>query len=198
MTFMEKLAKLDDIYHAFEERSREFRQQAVCRRGCAFCCTQAGSVDITTIEGLVIRDRMSRMAKPVKKQMARQLEKDRRQKERQATCPCPFLLKNNTCRIYQDRPFSCRQLYSLETCGPKGPTIHRQVVEMARETVGEIQSLDDTGYSGHISYILFMLDNPRFRETYLSGGFEPAEVMDFGKTHRIVINRVVCPTVKTA
>ena len=60
---------------------------------------------------------------------------------------------------------------------------------MAQETVREIQRLDDTGYSGHISFILFMLDAPRFRKTYLAGGFEPAEVMDFGKTHGIVINR---------
>ena len=189
MDFVEKQARLQTIYEEFDKRTREYRQEAICRAGCAFCCTRAGRVDITTLEGLRIRNKMAQMARPIKKQVAKSLEKERRRREQESTVPCPFLLKNNTCRIYDVRPFSCRRLYSLETCGPKGPTIHRQVMEMAGETVREIQRLDDTGYSGHISHILAMLDAPRFRETYLSGGFEPAEIKDFGKAHGIVIHR---------
>lgn len=191
MPFGEKLAGLEAIYQAFDDRSREYRQAAVCRPGCAFCCSQAGRIDITTLEGLRIRNKMAQMGKPVRKQLVKSLEKERRQREKQEAAPCPFLLKNNTCRIYDLPPFACRRLYSLETCGPKGPTLHRQVVEMAAQSVQEIQRLDDTGYSGHISDILFMLNAPRFRETYLSGGFEPSEIMDFGKAHGIIIHRFV-------
>ena len=198
MDFGEKLARLQAIYEEFGERTREFRQEAVCRPGCAFCCTKAGRVDITTLEGIQIRNKMEQMPRPIKNQLAKSLEKERRQKETQNVAPCPFLMKNNTCRIYDIRPFSCRRLYSLETCGLKGPTLHRQVMEMAGETVREIQRLDDTGYSGHISHILAMLDAPRFRGTYLSGKFEPAEIMAFGKTHGIVIHRFIDTSPETA
>ncbi|MBW1717643.1 MAG: hypothetical protein JRJ77_17835 [Deltaproteobacteria bacterium] len=52
-----------------------------------------------------------------------------------------------------------------------------------------MQRLDDTGYSGHISFILYLLDKPGFRKLYLSGGFDPGKIARFGKSHGIVINR---------
>jgi hypothetical protein len=66
---------------------------------------------------------------------------------------------------------------------------HRQAVESARSTVREIQQLDDAGYSGHISYILQLLDDISFRKLYLSGGFAPEQIMKFGKAHGLIINR---------
>ena len=66
---------------------------------------------------------------------------------------------------------------------------HRQAVESARSVVREIQQLDDTGYSGHISYILQLLGDTGFRKLYLSGGFAPERIMKFGKTHGLIINR---------
>ncbi len=53
----------------------------------------------------------------------------------------------------------------------------------------EIQKLDDAGYSGHISYIIHLLDDLSFRKLYLSGGFAPEQIMKFGKTHGLIINR---------
>jgi len=38
-----------------------------------------------------------------------------------------------------------------------------------------------------------MLDTPAFLTTYLSGAFKPEAVMMYGKTHRIVINRMMVP-----
>ncbi len=55
-----------------------------------------------------------------------------------------------------------------------------------------MQQLDDTGYSGHISFVLYLLDRPEFRKIYLSGGFDPSKIMEFGKNHGMVINRNVC------
>ncbi len=67
--------------------------------------------------------------------------------------------------------------------------IHRAAVLAATKTVHRIQALDTTGYSGHISYILYMLDDRSFRKIYMSGSFKPEAISKFGKAHGIIINR---------
>ena len=89
------------------------------------------------------------------------------------------------------RPFSCRRLYSLRRCSDGGPMVHRQAMAVARQTIIEIQHLDKNGYSGHHSFILYLLDQQEFRSFYRSGGFEPQKIMQFGKSHGIVINRAM-------
>lgn len=44
----EKFQALQQLYDAFETNVRPFKQGAICRRGCAFCCTHMGSVDVIT------------------------------------------------------------------------------------------------------------------------------------------------------
>jgi hypothetical protein len=150
-----------------------------------------GTVDITTLEGLVIRERLGKLKRPLAAKLAKALNRDIRKRENGEKNRCPFLQKNKHCLIYDSRPFSCRQLYPLKTCGPQGPTIHRQVIELARATVARLQALDETGYSGHLSYILHMLGSEKFLKVYLSGAFKPEEVMVFGKSHRIAIHRML-------
>ena len=58
-------------------------------------------------------------------------------------------------------------------------------------TIRKLQQLDDTGYSGHISFVLTLLENPGFLELYRSGGFSPEAVAEFGRQHRLIINRVM-------
>ena len=58
-------------------------------------------------------------------------------------------------------------------------------------TVKELQHLDATGYSGHLSYILHLMSTPDFKELYQTGGFDPAKIMSFGKKYGIIINRKV-------
>ena len=181
---------LEWIYRRYEADVAEFKRGAFCKSGCAYCCTHYGAVDMTTLEGLVIFDWMALRPRPLRVKLAKKLARNRRAKERGQAPRCPFLLANDTCRIYPVRPFSCRQLYSLAPCAGKGPTVHRRAVERVRAAVCELQALDDTGYSGHLSYILHMLDSADFRRLYLSGGFDPAAVMAFGKSHGIVINRL--------
>ena len=141
----DKTSKLYEIYAEFEAAASDFRQAAVCAPGCAFCCTEMGTVDITTLEGLLIRERLSKMNRPVTAKIAKRLKRDIRKKEKGEKNRCPFLQKNNRCLIYGVRPFSCRQLYSLKKCGKQGPTVHRQAVELARAAVARIQTVDDTG-----------------------------------------------------
>ena len=66
-----------------------------------------------------------------------------------------------------------------------------QVMGHAADVVKALQRLDDNGYSGHLSYILHMLGAPRFMQTYLAAESKPEEVMAFGKSHDIVINKMV-------
>jgi hypothetical protein len=64
-------------------------------------------------------------------------------------------------------------------------------MEIGDRTIVALQQLDDTGYSGHLSFILQMLEDAGFRDTYLAGDFKPEVIADFGKTHQIFINRMV-------
>ena len=101
-------------------------------------------------------------------------------------------MKTKACMIYAIRPFACRRIYSLHTCTrEKPPILSRQVMVIAEEKIKERQRLDENGYSGHLSFILHMLNSPRFLKTSLGGDFKPAEMMAFGKAHRIIINKMV-------
>ena len=64
-------------------------------------------------------------------------------------------------------------------------------MKTASETIGHLQDLGDTGYTGHLSFILSMLENPRFLDTYLAGEHLPDEIMQFGKSNRIIINHLL-------
>ncbi len=186
-----KRGEQEEIYRRFEAEASEYKKRAICQPGCAFCCTHFGSVDMTTLEGLVIREWMNRLRGPLKAKITKKLSRNKRDKEKGGGGKCPFLDKKDRCRIYDIRPFSCRRLYSVQECSERGPTVHRQVMALARGSIRDLQRLDDAGYSGHISFILYMLDKPQFRKVYLAGGFDPGKIMPFGKTHAIVINRVV-------
>ncbi len=190
MTWKEKKQTLQAIYERFERDARSYKQHAICKIGCTYCCTDVGNVDINTLEGLVIRERIKTFPQPLKGQIQKKLAQNKREKEKQKIAPCPFLKKDDTCLIYDIRPFSCRQLYSIRECRGRGPTVHRQAVALAKKAVREMQQLDDTGYSGHLSFILYLLDRPEFRRLYLAGGFDPQKIMKFGKAHGIIINRL--------
>jgi Fe-S-cluster containining protein len=188
-SFEAKKEKLFDAYARFERETASYLQQAFCKAGCSFCCTFMGNIDIVTLEGLIIMDHIGGQPEEFQAELKKLSKENMTLKENGQKPPCPFLKENNTCQIYAVRPFSCRQLYSVRECSEGGPMAHRQAVDAARSTVGEIQRLDDTGYSGHISYIIDLLDDPSFRRLYQSGGFAPEKVIKFGKAHGLIINR---------
>ncbi len=188
MDLTRKAKQLQEIYRSFERESAPFREQAVCGPGCAYCCTHFGHLDITTLEGWIIRERIKKFPESEKKRIEQRIEDNRRDKEDGKPSVCPFLLEDETCRIYEVRPFSCRQLYSLKKCGEHGPMVHPQALELARNTVRLIQQLDATGYSGHLSFILVLLNQKSFFKLYTAGKFDPGKVADFGKAHGLAIN----------
>ena len=191
MDFIEQKGKLRAIYACFENEIRQYRRDAVCGLGCSFCCIAMGNVDITTLEGRIILEHIRNMPDYESAALKSRIAANKQAKEKGGKPPCPFQDEYGACRIYEYRPFSCRQLYSLRKCDRDGPLIHRQAVAAARITVRRIQALDYTGYSGHISYILSLLDNRPFWKIYAAGGFQPDKISKFGKSHGIIINRCV-------
>jgi len=181
---------LERIYADYYQRAAPFLAGAVCRPGCARCCIEVGDVDATTLEGLRIRNFLQSLPRPQRLEIAKALARNRRFKQQPGHVRCPFLQKNDTCRIYPVRPFSCRQVYSLTACAEGGPTVHRQAAALAREAVAALQRLDANGYSGHLSYILELLDDDALRAFYRAGGFDPGRIMRFARPRRLSINRL--------
>ena len=61
-----KIPRLQTLYDRFENQARPYKAEAACRKGCAFCCTDAGAIHITTLEGLARAAVACRMARPSK------------------------------------------------------------------------------------------------------------------------------------
>jgi len=186
----EKFSALSEIYTAFERETAPFREAAACTRGCAFCCAEAGSIDVVTLEGLAIGNAIARMPRPRQRALQKAVEKDVRGRQQGLRSPCPFLLKNATCAVYPVRPFPCRRIFSLHRCSrERPPVIHRKVMERSEEAIRTLRRLDDTGYAGHISAVLLLLADPDFLSVYRSGDFRPERVVAYGKRHGMRINR---------
>ena len=187
----ERIKQLQAIYDAFEAASASHKAEAACAKGCAFCCTDAGSVHITTLEGRVIRNCIQRLPRNRQVAVKKALAADMKRRERNQPATCPLLMKNRACMIYDHRPFACRRIYSLKTCSQsQHPVLSKQVMALGDAAIKDLQELDDNGYSGHLSYILHMLETAAFLETYLAGECRPEAIMQFGKSHGIVINRM--------
>ncbi len=189
MDISAKKKELFNLYDRFEDAARSFAATAVCRAGCADCCTSVGDVDGTTLEGFLILQLMKSLGDKERKELGKSLKENRRERERSKFARCGFLKKDDTCSVYAVRPFSCRRLYSVKQCGESGPVVHRRIWELGREVEAAILALDDTGYSGHLSYILQLLGDARFSKIYLDGGFSPDDIRDFALKHNIVVNR---------
>ena len=185
-----KREKLDRIYNDHAEASLPFVTASICREGCLFCCTHYGTLDVITLEALLIRRWLGDRKKGIQHDLWKKIRRNMKEKEAGKPALCPFLNENHLCMIYRLRPFSCRQLYSLEPCAKRGPVIHRKAMELTQQTVTQLQNLDDNGYSGHISYMLHLIDSAGFRKRYLANEFRPAEIRQFAQTHKIRINRL--------
>ena len=191
---LDKKEKLPEFYSEFEKSADEFKKTSACNIGCADCCIYVGNVDITTMEGIVIQNRLETFEKKLKAKIRKKLDKNKAERERDVLSKCAFLKEeDNICRIYDIRPFSCRRIYSIKQCNQSQPVVHRQAIELADYTISKMQQLDDTGYSGHMSFILYLLEKSGFRKTYMAGKFNPGKIMNFGKSHGIIINRFVKP-----
>lgn len=185
-----KIKTMTEIYAEFESLVRDYRRDAACRPGCCFCCSGFGYIDIITLEGVVIREHLKSLSQKAAAVFQKRIDQNKKEKEKDAVAVCPFLNDMHQCEIYEVRPFSCRKLYSVKKCDEQGPTLHRDANVLAADFIRRLQRLDDTGYSGHISFVLHLLGRSKFRKIYLSGRFEPARIQSYGKSHNLIINRM--------
>ena len=192
MDMVAKFRELETIYQTYEDEVAEYKEGAACEKGCAFCCTHAGSIDATTLEGFRILTHLGTLPKDRIRKLNKAIGSEIKKREKKQRVDCPFLMKNRGCMIYKFRPFSCRRLYSAHACSPSAPpAVHRQAMAAANARIMDLKMADSNGYSGHITYILHMLQTPAFYQTWIRGEFKPEEIMAFGKSHGIGINRIL-------
>lgn len=184
----EKKRQLFSLYEEFERQVAPFRAQAVCVKGCADCCIQVGTVAATTLEGMVIREYLEGWSKPARKAVRQRLHANRGEKLTQVFARCAFLDEEQACTVYPVRPFSCRRLYSVKTCGDQGPVIHRRAMALASRTIEVLQDLDPAGCSGHLSFILYLLEKPEFRRAYLQGVWNAGNFQEFVERYQLTLH----------
>ncbi|MCD4754502.1 MAG: YkgJ family cysteine cluster protein, partial [Deltaproteobacteria bacterium] len=109
---IEKRKKLKELYNQYEEGVAKFKKSAACVKGCADCCIDVGNIDITTLEGIIIHDRVATFEEPLKSEIKARLAQNKMERENGGLSRCAFLKADKTCMIYDIRPFSCRWLYS--------------------------------------------------------------------------------------
>lgn len=132
---------LHKIYEVYQEWVDT--QKFACTEGCATCCTR--NVMVTTLEGELIRDKIGEtlLLEWIELRLAdgdSDIECSSTMNEWARACitnddswledagaethtPCRLLTEEQTCPIYEVRPFSCRCFASLESCLDGGTAI---------------------------------------------------------------------------
>ena len=189
MDLEEKKTKVTELYDKYERLVEPFKSQAVCEKGCASCCIDVGSVGATTLEGLIILEYIQGWDRQTLKEMNRNLRENRNDKLNQVFARCTFLDQEQSCRIYAVRPFSCRRLYSVRKCDGQGAVVHRQAVMLGQKIEKELQKLDADGCSGHLSFILHLLEENGFRQGYLRENWSTEEFKDIIERYELVVHK---------
>ena len=189
MDLHKKKQRLVELYENYERLVEPFKSQAVCEKGCASCCIDVGSVGATTLEALIILEHLQGWDQPARLEIDRSLRENRHDKVNSVLVRCAFLDEEQSCRIYSVRPFSCRRLYSVRKCDGQGAVVHRQAVVLGQKIEKELQSLDSDGCSGHLSFILYLLEDESFRRGYLKGNWQVEDFKEIIERYEMVVHR---------
>jgi len=184
-----KKKQIFKLYEKYERLVEPFKDQAVCEKGCASCCIDVGSVGATTLEGLIITEYIQRWDRQAIKEINRGLRENRHGKLNSVLVRCAFLDEEQNCLIYEVRPFSCRRLYSMRRCEGQGPVVHRQAYIIGQKTEKELQQLDSEGCSGHLSFILRLLEKNGSRQGYLRENWSTEKFKDIIERYELVVHR---------
>jgi len=187
--YREKKKQVFKLYDEHERLVEPFKEQAVCEKGCASCCIDVGNVGATTLEGLIILEYLQGWDHQALEEISRSLRENRREKLNSVLVRCPFLDEEASCRIYAVRPFSCRRLYSVKKCDGQGAVVHRQSVVLGQNMEKELQEFDPEGCSGHLSFILDLLQKELFRRGYLKGSWNLEDFRDIIERYGLVVHR---------
>jgi len=187
--FREKKRLVFGLYERYERLVQSFKAQAVCKIGCASCCKDVGHIGATTLEGLIIFEYLQGWTRQAIEEITHRLSKNRSEKFNSVLVQCPFLDTELSCSIYDVRPFGCRRLYSVKKCDGQGAVVHRQALVLGRKAERELQELDPGGCSGHLSFILHLLNKERFRRRYLQGSLKTEDFKDSIERYQLVVHR---------
>jgi hypothetical protein len=185
----EKKRLVFKLYDEHERLVEPFKEQAVCEKGCASCCIDVGKVGATTLEGLIILEYLQGWDHQAIEEINRRLRENRSEKLNSVLLRCPFLDEEASCRIYAVRPFSCRRLYSVKKCDGQGAVVHRQAHVLGQKIEKELQDLDPEGCSGHLSFILHLLEKEPFRRGYMKGSWKVEDFRDIIKRYELVVHK---------
>ena len=189
MDLKDKKTRVYELYEKYERLVQPYKSQAVCEKGCASCCIDVGSVGATTLEGLIILEYVQGWDRQALKEINHNLGENRNDKLSQVFSRCAFLDQEQSCRIYAVRPFSCRRLYSMRQCDGQGAVVHRQAVMVGQKIEKELQELDPGGCSGHLSFILHLLEREPFRRGYLKGSWKVEDFRNILKRYELVVHK---------
>jgi Fe-S-cluster containining protein len=160
-------------------------RELACGPGCDVCCT--ADVTITTLEGVVVADRMT----PRQRSRITVPDTDRYRptmtiNQLAAICltgesppdePRPAgtggrcrLLDGSRCAVYPQRPFACRCMTSSRTCRRGGSARMSPTLLAVNEICMQvIEHLDPNGCTGNLVDVLAFLDDPINRRQYVEG-----------------------------
>ena len=170
---LDKKNRLIPIYDAFEAAATDFKKDAACKKGCAFCCSDAGSIHITTLEGLVINELIESLPRPRQVALKKSLKPDMRRREQERPSACPFLMKNGdgetyVCCIHATRPRFCREYkcYTVRILNATGTEVGRvrgrrtlasedpALLGLWEGSVAPLSGADDAGWRRELKRIL--------------------------------------------
>ncbi len=170
---------------------------AVCRKGCAACCTD--KVVVTTLEGLAIFNFLekqgpagwaTRLEQAAGQDLYRPqttlnawagqcLKEDAADEAAEPEPPtgtCLFLTAQ-ACPLYSVRPLACRAMLSRTTCAPGGAAdMPEAALTLNIVILQYLEAIDRPGLSGNLVDVLRFLADPLLRQAYLTG--ELADVPD--------------------
>ncbi len=163
-----QLTALAALYTLYDETTTAF--SVACTKGCATCCSV--NVTLTTLEAAYLHAHPVLQDGDVKKRVVGisnqphfvpsvtinrlahaclHAQEVPEETGMHAPGSCPFLDKHNQCRVYANRPFSCRSMFSTSRCQHDGAaemapflyTINLAVCQL-------IEHLDQTGGTGNM------------------------------------------------
>lgn len=179
MTDIRRLKLLQEVYRIHGEFISGF--DMVCRKSCARCCTQ--NITATSLEVRLILGRHQATPELNGAALARAAGSGPRFRPRMtlnqiadrcakgldipeegaipAAGPCPFLLQD-TCRIYEVRPFGCRAMVSRADCTATGEAhMPDYVLTVNNVFIQYIEALDETGVQGNLIDVLLFSASPQ-------------------------------------